>query len=1077
MSKLTSEEKQVLYLIEKDADQAKFFFARAKNLKWFHILKDSDYFAPKNIKYNDQGYALFWPVLDYLEKVSEQMSRNPEYGKPLIEVIDNLVLYSKNEKKIINYHIWWYCVKIINNLPAKSIKDHLSIEMFRSWLSVWTEHSDGADLTIGDIGEKLMPKFYDQEYGPAYEYGETIVDVITEIKASGKLSPITNRQEAELRWDAYWIGETFKKHSSIIGQRCGLSTIIGLADRLKRTFECKQRNHYVDIKVIDDIYRIRVSRMVPDGSGKNDVVFVENQYECFVGQYSKDQLDKLNEVEKQNTFWVFHKIDPEIKIKTFTFSSANKSEMVVAIKLNLPKEIKWVTDETYERRLNAIFEGLHSDYSSIWIKSLAEDELFPSSDAEQILTIALRDVMLAKCQSSKSEGFQLLDNFLSKKYKFPIYKRLVLFCINKYWDSYRDYFDKSFDSIESSLQGAECEVELHDIFQNHHQSFSPQLVKKILIFIDDVPGYYVEKGERLVAYWKYKWLSPLRENPAFCSLYEEAKAKAEPEENKPYEPDRIRLKGGPIIHRSPISKEDLLQKPNGELVKYLRDYEGADFWHGTFKGLPDRDGLGETLQAAVKEDPNKFTHEILDFMEVDYFYLVKILGGIRDAWSDQREIDWKKVLEFSIAYLSRDAEVIIKEAIEGQGEDGGEGKHLWIIEIITDLISDACRDDGRALDEQYFIITEEVFNRIIPLLKGEKQPDTQRDAMTYALNTTLGRTTRSYLMYSLRAARVATKKGEKRNENWGENHFDQFFLIGIDPFIWFGAFLPQMTYLDEKYTKNKVEQFANKSQDDYEWKMFMEGYLRGVQQITYGLMRDNYEKAILCNVLEEDEDRSLVQHICRGYLSGLDVLAEKNPDGKDSLFWMLLLKAGSLGRENRWVEVAKFFWSLTPRTLREEEGISREGPSEIFKAKIIEFWAWAYIHRENTVKSNAKEEQSSFWGQMADLTILLENINEEKKDWLLFCVPHIDSRHEALFFIEYLTKYDDYESIKWIGKIFIKVLEKHTPTFHNEHIVLLVERIYQKGDPRDADEICNTYGRRGRDFLKDIWEKYQRKNV
>jgi len=35
----------------------------------------------------------------------------------------------------------------------------------------------------------------------------------------------------------------------------------------------------------------------------------------------------------------------------------------------------------------------------------------------------------------------------------------------------------------------------------------------------------LQGDEKLIAYWKYKWLSPLRENPDFSALYEEAKQK------------------------------------------------------------------------------------------------------------------------------------------------------------------------------------------------------------------------------------------------------------------------------------------------------------------------------------------------------------------------------------------------------------------------------------------------------------------------------------------------------------------------------------------------------------------------
>ena len=120
------------------------------------------------------------------------------------------------------------------------------------------------------------------------------------------------------------------------------------------------------------------------------------------------------------------------------------------------------------------------------------------------------------------------------------------------------------------------------------------------------------------------------------------------------------------------------------------------------------------------------------------------------------------------------------------------------------------------------------------------------------------------------------------------------------------------------------------------------------------------------------------------------------------------------------------------------------------------------------------EEYNSFLGKIAELTILLDKIDEEKEGWLLQSAPHIDCFHNAAFFIEYLAKFKDPESIKRIGKIYKKVLEDTTPTYSQEDIELIICRIYEKGNYNDAEAICNTYGRRGIHFLKPVWAKYHK---
>jgi len=45
--------------------------------------------------------------------------KRAEYGKELLEILGNLVEFSEKERRINNYHIWWYCTKILNNIPVE----------------------------------------------------------------------------------------------------------------------------------------------------------------------------------------------------------------------------------------------------------------------------------------------------------------------------------------------------------------------------------------------------------------------------------------------------------------------------------------------------------------------------------------------------------------------------------------------------------------------------------------------------------------------------------------------------------------------------------------------------------------------------------------------------------------------------------------------------------------------------------------------------------------------------------------------------------------------------------------------
>ncbi|MEK7790159.1 MAG: hypothetical protein AAB309_00850, partial [Deltaproteobacteria bacterium] len=558
--------------------------------------------------------------------------------------------------------------------------------------------------------------------------------------------------------------------------------------------------------------------------------------------------------------------------------------------------------------------GLYQDYSHVWFKSLASGGSEHSSGAEEVLTIILRDILLSKCQADPTTGKTILEEFLGNKYRFPVFRRFVLLCIDKQWSHYGGLLDVFLEIVPTALQESDYEVELQDILLHHNQSFGDGLISRLKQLIEKVPEYYIKEGEKLTAHWRFKWFSPLKDNPKFTRDYNQAREKAEPKDGKPYEPERSAFKGGFVSHKSPISKEEILQKPMVELVKYLNEFQGADSWHGSFEGEPDKQGLAEALQSTVKDDPKKFTDHIEEFCGAPYSYIHRLLRGLLEAWGAKKDLDWIRIFDFCLKYIGRDKEVFLKEALQAQGEDSGKGRYIWVIDDAVDLIDAGCRDDARAFDPIHFEKVKGIFDSILPLLKGEKHPDTQRDALTYVFNTTLGKTVEAFISFSLRIARSTKTKEEK----WGQRKYDRFFSIGIDPYIWFGYFLPQMRYLDEAYADNKVRDFSNRSADDFEWQMFMEGYLSGHRfyKDVYFLMRSHYIKALENKVLQEKTDQRLDQHITIGYLHGHELLQENNADGQKSLFWKMFTEASSLGKQDRWLETVSFFWSLTPRTIK-----------------------------------------------------------------------------------------------------------------------------------------------------------------
>jgi hypothetical protein len=52
------------------------------------------------------------------------------------------------------------------------------------------------------------------------------------------------------------------------------------------------------------------------------------------------------------------------------------------------------------------------------------------------------------------------------------------------------------------------------------------------------------------------------------------------------------------------------------------------------------------------------------------------------------------------------------------------------------------------------------------------------------------------------------------------------------------------------------------------------------------------------------------------------------------------------------------------------------------------------------------------------------------------------------------------------------MLDKGSPDYDKKHIRSIIEFLYKAGAQENANRICNIYGSRGQEFLRDIYEKH-----
>ncbi len=109
---------------------------------------------------------------------------------------------------------------------------------------------------------------------------------------------------------------------------------------------------------------------------------------------------------------------------------------------------------------------------------------------------------------------------------------------------------------------------------------------------------------------------------------------------------------------------------------------------------------------------------------------------------------------------------------------------------------------------------------------------------------------------------------------------------------------------------------------------------------------------------------------------------------------------------------------------------------------------------------------------------LIDEIDDETLEWLKLSAKYIgDFAIDISFFVDYLLKHAPTEPEK-VGELYLEMLSSDVyPDYKKEDRVSIVQILYEKGQKGVADRICNMYGAKGYDFLREIYEKHKGDNI
>lgn len=707
--------------------------------------------------------------------------------------------------------------------------------------------------------------------------------------------------------------------------------------------------------------------------------------------------------------------------------------------------------EILRNKLENVVEEKDDAYCYIWRPAIEDSEQNVASDEyRHILVAGFRDIYLKFALSHNAEPF-LKSCYESNK---NIIQRIAFYVISQLFDKYKKLAEKILlkDANKIFLK-SNYHHELYFLIVKHFTSLSKDVQSSVIDIVSDLTGDWKEDSDkgRLNSMLRRRWLYAIKQSGYKISNELEDKYFKDID-YKPEHPEFLSYIG-PVSwgDESMFSSAELLSKGGiEEIIAFLNNYEGKN----RFGETAIREA-GQSFKEAIKSKQEIFESNLIEFKKLKHEYWYYLVQAFEDLVQDKKVIDWDHVLEFC-------NEIVLSEILwdgkEKKSDYPLEPKKDWIPAVISDLLRKGLQEDSMVFTESQYGLIDKVARALL-----DKQPSTasgdDKDALTEAINTTKGHVLECLKSYVLRRYRDFERlpdKGIKKKEAfWKEVEplFDQevkrtehgnFEFSSIA-----GAQLPNLYYLSKEWLVDNINKIF--SADDRHWRCAMQGYsyVNTVYEVIYSLLKNNghLKRALDVEFSNEQTRKRIVENISISYIRGKETINDN-----ESLFDYILRQ----WRKDDLEDIISLFWSHRDVDLNCEQ-----------KGRIFVFWRYCFVR----IKGH-EEHNKDILSDLNLLAVFFDKLEGEQKEWLNQSILYVEDRYHSAFLLEYLDKLADV-SPKEIGEVLILMLQKCVPSYKEENIQSIVEKLFKAGLKNDsANAICDKYAREEFTFLNEIYEKY-----
>ena len=1024
------------------------FLKSNADLKWFYALRDLGYFLPNEdvqpLEGERKGYFRIpsWLVLPYLEGVASSLIEpdNEHYAEEILQIIRDVTKQARDSKgKLDNYRIWSSFAQIIGEVPA-GILALSDMDL----IPIWLDSRFDTSLPSVELF-KLLGRLLREEHSHGIDLAERLFAHLTELRWQD------DSDEPSFRVDEHWLEEALLKNklAEQLGERCSPQIVHKMADRLKESLRKRKDAAWKDADGPELTYRLTIRHTS------------DHTFKCEVGTYPKASSDEGNRLLEAM------QAEPEV-LFTFVISECSSRQdfsqrATSGLDRHEAGELRHLSEEELEQLYGSIF----SDYSYIWCQTIAEGSGLGKS-AKELTILVLRDLLIGKSNTDVATCRQLLIQFLSEDYPYPIFSRMAIYVSGKKWEDYGDFFwNVIFDgevSEDDLFESSDYESEFYELLETNAEYLGDEVQAKLKTIIQVRPSIYLpdENVGKYRSAWRQKWYSALRSISEFDRLYFE-------EHNVTQAKEHLNFREGTTVWVGPgdppFSIKEMLTESNAGLVEKIAGFKDPDRWGG-----PTVEGLSQGLKDAVKSNPAKFTGDCSPLLSLSYLHFSDLLDGFRTAWVERKELDWLPVLQLIRDYVGQDG--FWYDDINRR-----RANHTWVIRALAELLISGTQKDDNAFSEECISLARELICHVVDDWRVEGDVDTN-DPLMRALNSAIGKTTEALIDLSLRISRLRKANDPSWEENpakWDEElktRFDSLLEKGVvEAYALLGSRIGNFYHLDKPWVDAKIVELAN-AEDENLWFAFMYSYLFSsrVFRDLYVKMRAHYERALDSDRRRQLPGNRIADHFCIAYLRRLEELEDQNG---------LLRRLLDEGDKDEILEIVNFLWH-EGRHVREEKGDATNKQREVFRQRGIAFWRWlTSVKLRNPEQNDDLRMIASTSGKLA---IYLNQLDDESFEWMKLSARCQEvNEFNYPFILENLNRLtgegpDRTRSVICAGEILVEMMNRFLPDYDQANIIPIVESLYAVGDDEArllARRICDKYALGGYEFLREIARKYR----